>query len=135
MKRSPPATKASTPPIPPMRLIIPFAWDRLGDGVISPMKDITGVRKRSMAKRVRKIAPIKNTKELPTKMGIDTKPINAIGAPMMINGFLLPIFVHIRSDMAPIHGKMSNAAILSKVIIKPVQLADIPNPVTPAVVL
>ena len=102
---------------------------------MSGIKDTTGVRKISIANRVIKIAAINKSKDCPKKSGMAIKPSKAIGAPVAIKGFLRPQRVHMRSEYAPTNGSINNAAMLSRVIMKPVKLALMPKPVTPAVVL
>jgi hypothetical protein len=116
-----------------MRLMIPLAWERWGEGVISGMSDITGVLNTSIKNNVIKMAIIKGIKETFSIIGIPMNPIKARGAPIAIKGLRLPIFVLILSDQAPIKGRMKRAAILSSVITNPVAVALIPNPVTPLV--
>ena len=51
----------------------------------------------------------------------------AIGAPIRMKGIRLPIGVRSRSDQAPTGGWMKSAAILSKVMKKPIHAGESPN--------
>ena len=60
-------------------------------------------------------------------IGIMPNASAPIGAPIKMNGIRRPIGVRRRSDQAPTGGWMNRAAMLSRVMKKPISPADKPN--------
>jgi hypothetical protein len=60
-------------------------------------------------------------------MGIKPKARAPMGAPTKMNGIRRPIGVRRRSDQAPTGGWMNKAAMLSKVMKKPIKAGSRPN--------
>ncbi len=112
-------------PMPPMKLMMPLACERLLDGVISGIRATTGVRHSAMLNN-RVVVPA--TKRGSTAaMGIMPKASAEIGAPMRINGIRLPMGERNLSDQAPTGGWMNRAARLSSVMKKPIHAGAKPK--------
>src|SRR5512138_3173808 len=109
-------------PIPPMKLMMPFAWERFSEGVTSGMRATTGVRHNAALKSSVLVHATNNGRIEATGMKPNARAV--IGAPMRMNGSRLPMGVRNRSDQAPTGGWMNNAAMLSSVMKKPMKAAD-----------
>src|SRR6185436_7484614 len=94
-----PARKAIIPPTPPIKLMMPFAWERFSDGVISGIKATTGVRQNAMARKKDEVQATKKG-SIPA-MGINPNATAEIGAAMRIKGMRRPILVRTPSDHGP----------------------------------
>src|SRR4051794_37577503 len=86
---------------------------------MSGMSATTGVRHIAMLSS-RVLVQATNTGRA-AAMGIIEKATAAIGAPIRIKGMRLPMGVRSRSDHAPTGGWMKKAAMLSRVMKKPIQ--------------
>ena len=115
-------------PIPPMKLITPFACERYFEGVTSGINATTGVRQIAMESMKVMVQVINSGSRasgaIPSKgtatTGAKKKASAAIGAPTSMKGSRRPIFVRVRSESEPITGCSRSAAMLSNVIKKPI---------------
>ena len=112
-------------PIPPIKLIMPLACDRNGEGVTSGINATTGVRHSAMLSSSELVQATNRGNT--AAIGMSPNAMAEIGAPIRMNGIRRPIGVRKRSDQAPTGGWINNAAILSRVMKKPINPADNPN--------
>ncbi len=120
-----PTREAMIVPTPPIRLMMPLACERNCDGVMSGMSATTGVRQKAM---LSKSVLVQATNSGSTDAsGISPKTSAPMGAPIRMNGIRRPIGVRRRSDHAPTGGWMKSAAILSRVMKKPIKIGERPK--------
>ncbi len=112
-------------PTPPMKLMIPFAWDRNWEGVRSGINATTGVRQSAILSN-NVLVQATNTGRTAAN-GMMPNISAPIGAPIRMNGIRRPIGVRSLSDQAPTGGWISKAAMLSRVIKKPIQAGERSN--------
>ena len=106
-------------PTPPMKLMMPLAWERYFDGVMSGMSATTGVRHSAMLSS--KVLVQATNSGRTDCSGMRPKARAPKGAPIRMKGMRRPMGVRSRSDQAPMGGWMNNAAMLSRVMKKPIQ--------------
>src|SRR3990172_3020084 len=104
--------------MPPMKLIMPFACERFGEGVISGINATTGVRHKAALKSNVLVQATNNGRT--AARGINPNASAVIGAPTRMNGSRRPMGVRNLSDHAPTGGWMNKAAMLSSVMKKPI---------------
>ena len=79
-----PPRKEMMAPIPPMKLMMPFAWERLEEGVMSGMSATTGVRQKAMLKISVVVQATKSGRTATS--GISPNMAAPLGAPIRMNG-------------------------------------------------
>lgn len=89
-------------PIPPMKLMIPFACERNAEGVISGINATTGVRHNAALSSV--VLVQATNRGMTDASGINPNASAVIGAPMIMKGMRRPSGVRKRSDHAPTGG-------------------------------
>ena len=91
----------STSPSPPMKLMMPLAWERSLFGVTSGMSATTGVRQKAIARMVVTVQATNKGESWPEEP--DRKRARQSRANQM-KGWRLPSLVRSRSDHAPTGG-------------------------------
>src|SRR3989304_5301852 len=100
--KMPPVCKARIAPIPPIKLMMPFACERKADGVISGMSAITGVRHNAALNN--NVLVQATNKGSAAGSGINPNATAVIGAPISRNGMRRPSGVRNLSDHAQTGG-------------------------------
>src|SRR5699024_7909235 len=114
----PPTKKAMIDPAPPIKLIIPFASLRKGEGATSGINEITGLLHKAMTK-LKPMTIVINAHSTCCK-DTKAKKKEQIGNPIAIHGIRSPIRVRVLSLHAPIRGWKITPKKLSIVIIAPI---------------
>ena len=89
------------------------------------MSATTGVRQKAMLSRSVLVQATNSGRT--EAIGINPKTSAPIGAPIRMNGIRRPMGVRRRSDHAPTGGWMKSAAMLSRVMKKPIRIGERPN--------